>query len=136
MLWVVADEVAGPWPDYLRQNVSTACIFDCPCEAVSLSNVLDCLKLKIPHSGPYPDPTKEPFSTWDGRESLRPGDSPYVRAPARTSLASTRALGKRQGSAGRRARPTVAPYSAAPPRALRQKISARSSPAAGRRRSR
>ena len=89
---VIVDEVSGPWPDYRCRNISTACVLYCPCEAVSLSNVADCLKSKIPQDVPHPDPTKEPFSPWNSRKSPRTGDSTYVRAPACTSLTPTGAV--------------------------------------------
>ena len=89
---VIADEVAGPRPDYRRRDVPTACVFYCPREAISLSNVWYCLEMKISQDVLHPDPTKEPFSSWNGRKTSRTGDSPYVRAPACTSLNLTGAV--------------------------------------------
>ena len=92
MARVIADEAAGPWPDYRRRDVPAACVFYSPREAVPLANVWNCLKMEIPQDVLHPDSTKEPFSPWNGRKNARTGDSPYVRAPGCTGLTPTGAL--------------------------------------------
>ena len=92
MARVIADEVACTWPDYLRRDVPAACVFYSPREAVPLANVWNCLKMEIPQDVLHPDSTKEPFSPCNRRKTSRTGDSPYVRAPACTSLNLTGAL--------------------------------------------
>ena len=89
---VIADEAAGPWPDYRRRDVPAACVFYSPREAVPLANVWNCLKMEIPQNVLHPDSTKEPFSPWNGRKSARTGDSSYVRAPGCTGVTPTGAL--------------------------------------------
>ena len=78
---------------------------NCPCEAVSLSNVSDYLKLKISRDLLYLDPHRQ----WE----------PAPRRQPPRSRPDPHEFGSGQSSAGRRARPTGAPHSAAPLRTLR-----------------
>ena len=124
---VITDECSGSWPNYLRQDVSTARVFDCPCEAVSLANVSDCLKSEIPQDISHPDLTKEPFSPWvpeepaHRRHPLRSRPGLQELGPGAPDWSS----GQRQGSAHRYARPTAAPHSVAALWSLRQRNTAR-----------